>query len=105
MTTLEIPARITEARCFMDTMVTIEVESWVSRDRIERAFDWFAEVEACCSRFDAKSELRALCARPGEAVQVSELLFGAVKFALEVAAASGGAFDPTVGRKMQLAGF
>ncbi len=107
MTTLdiEIPARITEGRMFMDTLVTIEVEPWVPRERIDRAFDRFAEVEARCSRFDPCSELRALCARPGEAVAVSAMLFGAVRFALEVAKASGGAFDPTVGRAMQAAGF
>ena len=93
----------------MGTIVTIDV---VDHDgdpacaaAVDRAFGWFRHVEACCSRFDAGSELRKACARVGEAVPVGDTLFEAARFALAVAEASGGAFDPTVGAAMTRAGF
>ena len=46
-----------------------------------------------------------LCARTGEAVPVSPMLFEAVRFALAVADETGGAFDPTVGGAMVARGF
>jgi thiamine biosynthesis lipoprotein len=70
-----------------------------------RALEWFRYVEACCSRFDPHSELMQLTTNIGVAVPVSEMLFEAVGFALAVAEASGGAFDPTVGREMEARGF
>lgn len=72
---------------------------------IARAVDWFHQVESACSRFDESSELRQLCAQPGVAVAVSEILFEAVQFAVAVADASDGAFDPTVGARMEARGF
>ena len=72
---------------------------------IQRAFGWFHEIEKCCTRFDESSELLRLCSRVGEAVEVSAMLFEAVKFALMLAEESGGAFDPTVGRVMEARGF
>jgi thiamine biosynthesis lipoprotein len=71
----------------------------------EDALKWFREVEQACSRFDSASELRALCRQPGEAVTVSPLLFEAVRFALAVADETDGAFDPTVGRRMNDRGY
>ncbi len=68
-------------------------------------FAQFGAVEASCSRFDPQSELRALTARVGERVPVSPLLFEATRFARAVAAASGGAFDPTVGYALERRGF
>jgi FAD:protein FMN transferase len=73
--------------------------------RARRAFAWFDTVEAACSRFDEASEVRRLCARVHEAVRVSPLLFEVVQFACAVAAASDGAYDPTVGAVMQARGF
>jgi len=99
----------TASAIFMDTLVSMEVvHSSLGDDctpAIERAFDWFGEVERHCSRFDASSELMALCRLPGQAVAVSPLLYQAIEFGLAVAAASGGAFDPTVGRRLEAAGF
>ena len=98
-----------QTRVFMDTAVTVEVvddaESEGGEAASERAFGWFEQVEALCSRFDPDSELRRLSARPGEAVEVSPLLFEAVRFAVAVARASRGAFDPTVGARMEERGF
>ena len=97
----------------MGTVVTIEV---VGHDRsararrtrelaIERAFAWFDRVEAVCSRFDAGSELRRLCATHGVDVEVSPMLFEAIRFAVAVAEETHGAFDPTVGARMEARGF
>lgn len=90
----------------MDTVVTIAVNAAPEcAADVARALDWFAEVEARCSRFDADSELRRLCARPFEPVVVSPVLFEALRVAIAVAAASGGAFDPTVGAEMEVRGY
>ena len=72
---------------------------------IDRAVAWFARIEAVCSRFDAQSELRQLSTRVGRSVPVSPLLFEAVQFALAVADETQGAFDPTVGHRMEARGF
>lgn len=72
---------------------------------VERAAGWFSHVEACCSRFDAQSELRRLSETVGEPVVVSDVLFETVQFALSVSEESGGAFDPTVGAEVEARGF
>ncbi|MEO9256504.1 MAG: FAD:protein FMN transferase, partial [Tepidiformaceae bacterium] len=97
------------ARLVMDTLVSIEFvgadERHDAGDAIERAFGWFYEVERRCSRFDPSSELRSLSDHVGEAVTVSGLLYQVVEFALAVAEASAGAFDPTVGGLLAANGF
>ncbi|MES1254007.1 MAG: FAD:protein FMN transferase [Acidobacteriota bacterium] len=75
------------------------------QEAVERAFGWFREVEACCSRFDADSELMQLVARPGVPVRASRTLLHAVRLALAVAEETGGAFDPTVGAEVASRGF
>ena len=97
----------------MGTIVTIDVpahaSSFVSGDErqelVERAFGWFREIERVCTRFDPESELMQLTRTPGIPVVVSPLLFQVVRFALAVADESGGAFDPTLGRRMEAEGF
>jgi thiamine biosynthesis lipoprotein len=91
----------------MGTLVTIQVVSARTGSALamERAFGWFHEVEARCTRFRPESELMRLGAQPRAAVPASPILFEAVRFALLAAEASGGAFDPTVGRRMQARGF
>ena len=93
----------------MDTIVTIQLvrpESSASADAaIERAFGWFREIEERCTRFNPRSELMQLTARIGVPVPVSTILYEAVSFALMVAEESGGAFDPTVGRRMEARGY
>lgn len=91
----------------MGTMVTIQVaHSHGALDSaFERAFGWFHEIEERCSRFNPLSELMRLASQPGTAVAVSPLLFEAIQFALLVAEESAGAFDPTVGHRMQARGF
>lgn len=95
----------------MDTIVTIHVvddgvdDCRETADSIERAFGWFRQVEACCTRFDAKSEVMQLTSNVGVPVRASETLYEAVQFALAVAEESGGAFDPTIGYAMETRGF
>jgi len=94
----------------MGTIATIEVvappdEAAEAGEAISRAFNWFREVERICNRFDPSSELRQIATQAGVARQVSPLLFGALEFALGVAADTGGAFDPTVGASMEARGF
>jgi thiamine biosynthesis lipoprotein len=96
----------------MGTLVTIHVvgEDELSGCReaeqsVERAFGWFHRVEQCCTRFDPDSEIMQLTRHAGEAVPVSTILYEAVQFALAIAQASGGAFDPTVGYAMETRGF
>jgi thiamine biosynthesis lipoprotein len=93
------------ADAVMGTVVTIDVRSEGAGDAVERALGWFHHVETCCSRFDEDSELMRLSGRVGVPVAVSDVLFEAVRFALRVAEASGGAFDPTVGAAMLHRGF
>ncbi|MBX6770171.1 MAG: FAD:protein FMN transferase [Chloroflexi bacterium] len=96
----------------MDTLVSITVvtpsgavETAEIDARIEHAFGWFEQIEACCSRFDPESEVMRLLERVGEPVAVSPMLYGMVRFALAVARQSRGAFDPTVGFLLERRGF
>jgi FAD:protein FMN transferase len=89
----------------MDTRVTIQVVRPGADAAIERAFGWFHEIEQCCTRFDPRSELMQLLSRIGEAVPVSAILFESVRFALMVAEETHGAFDPTVGHRMEQRGY
>jgi thiamine biosynthesis lipoprotein len=97
----------------MSTIVSIEtvvIEADHRREAeraaaVARAFDWFLSVESSCSRFDEASEIVALSRRPGEAVRVGPIVLEAVRFALAVAEATGGAFDPAIGAVMADRGF
>jgi thiamine biosynthesis lipoprotein len=100
----------------MGTLVTIEILGADAGDdeiraaerdeAIDRAFQWFHEVESACSRFDPSSELRQLSAcAVGRAVPVSTLLYTALEFALAVAEDSNGALDPTIGAELEARGF
>lgn len=62
------------------------------------AFDRITQLDAIMSDYRPDSELMQLCAKAHEApVKVSDDLFVVLKTALEIAEASGGAFDITVG--------
>ena len=92
----------------MGTLVTIHVvrdDSAVVEEAMDRAFGWFHEIEERCTRFSESSELMQLSTRVGEAVSASPILFEAIRFALLVAEETEGAFDPTVGREMEMRGF
>src|ERR1022692_1908664 len=89
----------------MGTLVSIEVVRGAPPDALDRAFGWFHEIEERCTRFNPASELMQLGAHIGDPVPVSEVLFEAVRFALTVAEETRGAFDPTVGHRMEARGF
>lgn len=91
----------------MGTLVTIHVVRGgvEAEEAISRAFGWFHAIEERCTRFDEGSELIGLTAQAGRAVPVSAILYEAVLFALLVAEETGGAFDPTVGHRMEVRGF
>jgi FAD:protein FMN transferase len=93
----------------MDTVVTIQVISHKKQKKIEenvvRAFGVFRYVETVCSRFAPESEVMRLSHQVGQKVEVSPVLFEALKFSLEVAKVTNGAFDPTVGQRLETYGF
>jgi len=91
----------------MGTIVTIEAlaPDADAAPRIERAFEWIRQVEATCTRFEPGSEAMRLTAQAGTPVAASDILFEAVRFAVAVAEATGGAFDPTVGHVLEGRGF
>lgn len=97
----------------MGTVVTIQVvghgadaqQQQQRAEAVDRAIGWFQQIHDSCTRFDPKSELSQLTAQVGKPTPVSPLLYQAVRFALAVAEESGGAFDPTVGHRMELRGF
>ena len=97
----------------MGTVVTVRVadhgETAEQRDeraaRVAGAMEWFRRTEACCSRFDANSEIRRLTASVGTPFTASPALFQAVRFAIALAEETNGAFDPMVGHAMAAHGF
>lgn len=98
-----------QTRVAMDTTVSFVVVPRAGEDdvaaAVERAFGWFRKVEDCASRFEPGSEVLELTRRPGVARPVSPMLFEMTRFALAVAHASDGAFDPTVGHALEARGF
>ena len=105
----EAPKSARRTTVAMDTFVTVHIaghETSADTDAaIERALAWFQAVESCCSRFNPDSELAMLTRRAGEDVVVSTMLFESLQFALALADETAGAFDPTVGRRMETLGF
>lgn len=94
----------------MGTVATVQIVGHRTGDgdpaeATERAFGWFHRVEQCCNRFDETSEARRLVCSSGVATKVSPILFELVQFALALAQETDGAFDPTVGRRMEQRGF
>jgi thiamine biosynthesis lipoprotein len=91
---IEVPVR---TEVLMGTLVTIHVvtpDTPGSNEALDRAFGWFHEIEARCTRFDEASELKQLTTRAGVPVPVSSILFEAIRFAVTVAEDTSGAFDP-----------
>src|SRR5947209_6819149 len=93
----------------MDTWVNVQIVSDLLRESVEpssqRALAWFETVERICTRFDPTSEVMQLMGQVGRPVRVSTLLFEVAAFALDLAAQTGGAFDPTVGATLEQLGF
>ena len=64
-----------------------------------------ADVDAACSRFRARSELRAVEQAHGQPVVITSLLTSLVTAALEAAERTDGDVDPTVGSAMDALGY
>jgi FAD:protein FMN transferase len=98
-----------QTEVYMDTYITVKVTTEQPEKRVQakmqEAFQKFKLVEGACSRFDQKSELRELSSQVGKPVKVSELLFQALSFSLEMAKLTDGAFDPSVGQILENSGF
>lgn len=62
-------------------------------------------IDLACSRFRADSELQHVLAHSGSTVRVSPLLFEALRVAVEAAARTGGAVDPTIGNALAALGY
>ena len=93
----------------MDTAVNVRVISDQPRAiveaSVERAFGWFETVERICTRFDPSSEVMQLINKAGTPVKVSTVLLECAAFALDLAEQTNGAFDPTVGARLEQLGF
>ncbi len=62
-------------------------------------------IDRTCSRFRSDTELVRMNAASGEEIQVSALLFEALRAALGAAQSTEGMVDPTIGRTLRLAGY
>lgn len=101
------------SEALMGTVVTIQVVGHGAtaatrkerRAGVNRALAWFHDINDRCSRFAPDSELSQLSRNVRQPVEVSPTLFEAIKFALTVAAATDGAFDPTIGGRVESLGF
>jgi thiamine biosynthesis lipoprotein len=97
---------VEQSSCFvaMDTLVSA---TFVGGSDDEHALGvvrrWFAEVERACNRFDPASEINTLV--PGRWLTPSPTLFHSLSIAVTVAAASEGAFDPSLGHELASHGF
>jgi thiamine biosynthesis lipoprotein len=85
------------------TVVVTQAERLaLAREAVERTV---AEFDVSCSRFRDDSELSAVNAAAGSAVEVSTLLLDAVEQALRAARVTDGDVDPTVGQALIALGY
>jgi thiamine biosynthesis lipoprotein len=67
--------------------------------------DELRAIDAACSRFRPDAEIALVNEAQGAPVRVSALLFEAIRVACEVAEATDGAVDPTVGAAIEALGY
>lgn len=79
------PDRLVEARAVVDSVL--------------------ADVDAACSRFRPDAELYGRSIRRGRPTRITPVLAILVDAALDAARASGGAVDPTIGRRLVALGY
>ena len=83
-------------------LLVLDGDLATARAAVERLL---ADVDRTYSRFRSDSELMRLQAAPGRSARVSPLLWRAITTAIDVARATDGAVDPTVGRAMRIVGY
>ena len=82
----------------MEVRIVIHADAPRSDSLADQAFARIAELEAVFSDWRVDSELRKLSAQPsGTWMNVSEPMWTVLELALDIARATDGAFDPTVG--------
>jgi FAD:protein FMN transferase len=105
----EHPHHARRAQIWLGTLVEISVEAprdLVPEAAIAAAFGVIAGVHRALSLHDPQSELSRLNNHAFDAIQpVSADLRAVLRCALDIAARSGGAFDPTVGDRVAALGF
>lgn len=89
----------------MGTTVTVRLDHPDADALTAQVGEMFQQWEATLSRFRPESELSGLNARAGSPTRVSPLLGRVLGAALCAARATGGVFDPTLGRQMVSAGY
>ena len=95
-----------ESRLLMDTVVRIQAYGPRSREAVEAAFSELTRLDRLWNPYDETSELARVNRSAGNGpVQVSPDTARIIGTALEVAALTGGAFDPTVGPLVRAWGF
>lgn len=95
-----------ESRLLMDTVVRIEAYGPRAREAVEAAFAEFTRLDQLWNPYDEESELARINRAAGRGpVAASPDTLRVLETALEVAARTGGAFDPTIGPLVRLWGF
>lgn len=85
------------------TVQTAQASMTATAARLVR--DVLAEVDGTCSRFRDDSDLTRANRRPGRAVEVSPVLAGAVRVALQAAEQTDGLVTPTMGGQLVALGY
>jgi thiamine biosynthesis lipoprotein len=100
------PVSVTRSFRAIGTTATVVVQDADAADEAEWVLA--AELEAidvACSRFRDDSELQLVHRSAGRPVEVSELLFEALRVAVQAAERTGGAVDPTIGNAIAALGY
>ncbi len=88
------------------TTAIVVVTEPVKVDKASRILrDELVAIDEACSRFRTDSELSALHRAGGTRVEVTPLLFDAIRVACDVARRTDGAVDPTVGSAIEALGY
>ncbi|HSA54780.1 MAG TPA: FAD:protein FMN transferase [Gemmatimonadaceae bacterium] len=94
----QVRSEFTEVHMGVPVRIVVHaVDDSVAREAARAAYARIADLEDKMSDYRAESEVRRLAGRSAEWRTVSAELFAVLARALEVARASDGAFDPTVG--------
>ena len=100
------PELTTRSFAAIGTTATVVVQEPTDAAAAERMLAAeLAAFDLACSRFREDSELQALHANAGRTVVVGPLLFDALSVALDTAARTGGAVDPTIGNAIVSLGY
>jgi thiamine biosynthesis lipoprotein len=87
-----------ESNLLLGTVCKVSIYDNPSKEAFDAAFYRIGEIDAKMSLHKDSSELEAVNAKAGEGPQTVSLdTYAVIEEALEIAALSGGAFDPTIG--------